>query len=70
MGISVSPCFAVELMAGLPTAIVAASDDPELAKRVQRLYSSSCLRVNTSTDVIGVEMSGALKVCCCKYPET
>ena len=28
---------------------------------VQRLFASSCLRVNTSTDVVGVEMSGALK---------
>jgi len=55
------PTFAVELMAGLPTAIVAASEDPELARRVQRLFASSCLRVNTSTDVVGVEMSGALK---------
>jgi glycerol-3-phosphate dehydrogenase (NAD+) len=55
------PTFAVELMQGLPTAIVAASESAELAWRVQRLFSSSCLRVNTSTDVVGVEMSGALK---------
>jgi glycerol-3-phosphate dehydrogenase (NAD+) len=55
------PTFAVELMQGLPTAIVAASTDEALAWRVQRLFGSSCLRVNTSTDVVGVEMSGALK---------
>ena len=55
------PTFAVELMQGLPTAIVAASEDEELARRVQRLFASSCLRVNTSTDVVGVELSGALK---------
>ena len=55
------PTFAVELMQGLPTGIVAASEDEILARRVQSLYGSSCLRVNTSTDVIGVEMSGALK---------
>lgn len=47
------PTFAVELMQGLPTAIVAASEDHELAWRVQRLFGSSCLRVNTSTDVVG-----------------
>lgn len=55
------PTFAVELMQGLPTGIVAASEDEALARRVQSLYGSSCLRVNTSTDVVGVEMSGALK---------
>ncbi len=55
------PSFAIELMQGLPTAIVAASEDAKLAQRVQRLYASSNLRVNTSTDVIGVETAGALK---------
>ena len=55
------PTFAVELMQGLPTGIVAASENEALARRVQSLYGSSCLRVNTSTDVVGVEMSGALK---------
>ena len=55
------PTFAIELMQGLPTAIVAASEDAALARRVQRLYASSNLRVNTSGDVIGVEMAGALK---------
>jgi glycerol-3-phosphate dehydrogenase (NAD+) len=55
------PSFAIELMQGLPTAIVAASEDAKLASRVQRLFASSNLRVNTSTDVIGVETAGALK---------
>ena len=55
------PSFAIELMQGLPTAIVAASEDVKLAVKVQRLFASSNLRVNTSTDVIGVEMAGALK---------
>ena len=55
------PTFAVELMQGLPTAIVAASTDKNLAGRVQRLFASTHLRVNTSNDVVGVELSGALK---------
>ena len=55
------PTFAVELMQGLPTAIVAASEDKNLAWLVQRLFASTHLRVNTSADVVGVEMSGALK---------
>ena len=55
------PTFALEIMKGLPTAIVAASRDPKLASDVQRLFSSSNLRVNTSGDVTGVEVAGALK---------
>eukprot|EP00899_Mesostigma_viride_P007217 jgi/Mesvir1/16497/Mv10050-RA.1 len=55
------PTFASELMQKLPTAIVTASKDPALGKSVQELFASQYLRVNTSTDVIGVEMAGALK---------
>eukprot|EP00270_Netrium_digitus_P014934 TRINITY_DN5159_c0_g1_i1.p1 TRINITY_DN5159_c0_g1~~TRINITY_DN5159_c0_g1_i1.p1 ORF type:complete len:189 (-),score=63.84 TRINITY_DN5159_c0_g1_i1:166-732(-) len=42
-------------------AMVAASKDPELARAVQQLLASRYLRVNTSRDVVGVEMAGALK---------
>lgn len=55
------PSFAIELMDELPTAMVAASRDKELAKACQQLLASRYLRVNTSTDVVGVEMAGALK---------
>jgi glycerol-3-phosphate dehydrogenase (NAD+) len=55
------PSFAIELMDELPTAIVAASRDKELARACQQLLASRYLRVNTSTDVVGVEMAGALK---------
>ncbi|XP_024397624.1 glycerol-3-phosphate dehydrogenase [NAD(+)] 2, chloroplastic [Physcomitrium patens] len=55
------PSFAIELMDELPTAMVAASRDKELARACQQLLASRYLRVNISTDVIGVEMAGALK---------
>ncbi|KAL3682526.1 hypothetical protein R1sor_000548 [Riccia sorocarpa] len=55
------PSFSVELMDELPTALVAASKDKELAKAAQQLLASRYLRVSTSSDVIGVEMAGALK---------
>ncbi|KAG0562818.1 hypothetical protein KC19_9G173600 [Ceratodon purpureus] len=55
------PSFAIELMDELPTAMVAASRDKELARACQQLLASRYLRVNTSTDVVGVEMAGALK---------
>lgn len=55
------PTFAVELMGGLPTAIVAASKVPGLATEAQQLFAGPFLRVNTSNDVVGVEIAGALK---------
>lgn len=55
------PSFSIELMDKLPTAIVAASKDPELARAAQQLLASRYLRVNTTKDVVGVEMAGALK---------
>ncbi|XP_057520276.1 glycerol-3-phosphate dehydrogenase [NAD(+)] 2, chloroplastic [Amaranthus tricolor] len=55
------PSFAKELMTKLPTAMVVASRDKKLANEVQQLLASERLRINTSSDVTGVEIAGALK---------
>lgn len=55
------PSFAAEVAAGHPTAVVIASPDPELAARLQMLISSDNLRGYSNTDLIGVELGGALK---------
>ncbi|KAL4423723.1 hypothetical protein ABPG75_001024 [Micractinium tetrahymenae] len=55
------PSFAKEVMMGRPTGIVAASKDKALARTIQRLFASPSMRVNTTTDVIGVEICGSLK---------
>jgi glycerol-3-phosphate dehydrogenase (NAD(P)+) len=55
------PSFAAEVAAGQPTAVVAASVDPNAAAVVQRVLSSDVFRVYTHDDVIGVELGGALK---------
>ncbi|HEX9895844.1 MAG TPA: NAD(P)H-dependent glycerol-3-phosphate dehydrogenase [Gemmatimonadales bacterium] len=55
------PSFADEVAAGQPTAVVAASLDPESSLRTQGLFSNSRFRVYTSVDVTGVEVGGALK---------
>lgn len=47
------PSFAIELMEGLPTMLVAASEYPGLAAHAVSLLASPCLRVNISDDVIG-----------------
>ena len=55
------PSFAAEVAAGLPTAVVIASVNPQLNTYIQREFSSPSLRLYTNEDVAGVELGGALK---------
>ncbi|MGA2206310.1 MAG: NAD(P)H-dependent glycerol-3-phosphate dehydrogenase [Terracidiphilus sp.] len=55
------PSFALEVAQGQPTAVTVAFSDPQVAALVQQEFSSESLRLYTSTDVIGVELGGALK---------
>ncbi|MGD0628319.1 MAG: NAD(P)H-dependent glycerol-3-phosphate dehydrogenase [Terracidiphilus sp.] len=55
------PSFALEVAQAQPTAVTVAFDDPAIAARIQQEFSSETLRLYTSTDVIGVELGGALK---------
>jgi glycerol-3-phosphate dehydrogenase (NAD(P)+) len=55
------PSFAKELRAGLPTAVVIASQNIEIRERAKALLHRSFFRVYDSEDVIGVEVAGALK---------
>ncbi len=55
------PSFALEVARGLPTAVAVACVDPVLAEDVQREFRAAYFRLYASTDVIGVEIGGALK---------
>ncbi|HXJ41384.1 MAG TPA: NAD(P)H-dependent glycerol-3-phosphate dehydrogenase [Bryobacteraceae bacterium] len=55
------PTFAREVAAGLPTAVVAASSDQDLAQDLQQRFSGPTFRVYASADPIGAEIGGALK---------
>jgi len=55
------PSFSAEVARGEPTAVVVASEAPESARRVQTLFQTGRFRVYTNTDVVGVELAGALK---------
>ncbi len=46
---------------GQPTAVTVAFSDPQVASLIRQEFSSESLRLYTSTDVIGVELGGALK---------
>ena len=60
-GVLSGPSFAREVAAGLPTAVTVASRDMEAASHIQRALSTPLFRVYASTDVIGLELGGALK---------
>lgn len=55
------PSFASEVARQLPTAVLAASADTAAAERVQEDFRGPFLRLYGSTDVIGVEIGGAMK---------
>ena len=55
------PTIADELASGLPATATAASEDEWLAKKVQETFNSVQFRIYTNTDIIGVELSGAVK---------
>ncbi len=61
MAVISRPCFAGEVAQGLPTALTVAADEVEHARRVATVLHGSSLRAYTSTDVIGVELGGAIK---------
>jgi glycerol-3-phosphate dehydrogenase (NAD(P)+) len=55
------PSFALEVARGDPTAITIASSDAALLRTVQQEFSDPSFRVYTNSDMIGVELGGALK---------
>jgi glycerol-3-phosphate dehydrogenase (NAD(P)+) len=61
LGVLSGPSFAAEVAAGQPTAVTVALTDQDAARRVQEHFSTSFFRVYTSDDVIGLELSAALK---------
>lgn len=55
------PNIAAELARHLPATAVAATPDEALGKMVQELFTTSYLRVYRNSDLVGVELAGALK---------
>lgn len=61
IGVLSGPSFAQEVAAGRPTAVTVALASNADAERAQALLSTESLRVYRNTDVVGVELGGALK---------
>lgn len=61
VGVLSGPSFAKEMMQRLPTVVTIASRFEKTAKAAQAMFSSEVFRTYTSTDVVGVQVGGALK---------
>jgi len=55
------PSHAEEVAQDLPASLVVAGDDAGVCKKVQQAFMSYVFRVYTSSDIIGVQLGGALK---------
>lgn len=55
------PSHAEEVGRTMPTTLVSASEELEVAEYIQDVFMSDRLRIYTNSDVIGVELGGALK---------
>jgi glycerol-3-phosphate dehydrogenase (NAD(P)+) len=55
------PTIAIEVAKKMPAIIVVASANKKTAKDIQEIFSNDYFRVYTSSDVVGVEISGPLK---------
>ncbi|MGE4441923.1 MAG: NAD(P)H-dependent glycerol-3-phosphate dehydrogenase [Desulfomicrobium sp.] len=55
------PSFASEVVAGMPTAVALGCADQALADLAQGLFSTENFRVYVNSDVLGVELGGAVK---------
>ena len=55
------PSHAEEVSIGMPTAVVAGADTLETAEYIQGIFMSPVFRVYTSTDILGIELGGAVK---------
>ena len=55
------PSHAEEIARRMPASVVAASTSSTLARQVQQAFTTERFRVYTNTDLVGVELAGALK---------
>jgi glycerol-3-phosphate dehydrogenase (NAD(P)+) len=55
------PTIADELVRKLPATATAASEDEQLAKIVQEIFTTPYFRIYRNTDIVGVELAGAMK---------
>ena len=61
MAVLSGPTFAREVGVGLPTAMTVAANDADFGDELARAFSGDNFRAYTSSDIVGVEVGGAVK---------
>jgi glycerol-3-phosphate dehydrogenase (NAD(P)+) len=61
MAVLSGPGFAADIARGLPTAMALGAQDLALAERLAQVLSGRTFRLYASSDVVGVQLGGALK---------
>ncbi|SDP75456.1 glycerol 3-phosphate dehydrogenase (NAD(P)+) [Desulforhopalus singaporensis] len=61
LGVLSGPSFAEEVAREIPTAVTLGFKDIEMAKEVQKIFGTEYFRVYASSDMVGLEISAALK---------
>jgi len=61
VGVVSGPSLASEVQSGVPTVVVVAANDEKLASAMQQVVHGKMFRAYRSTDLVGVELGGALK---------
>ncbi len=61
IGVLSGPSFAKEMVMRMPTVVTIASRWEKTARRAQAMFQSDFFRTYTTTDVVGVQVGGALK---------
>lgn len=61
LGVLSGPSFAKEVANGVPTAVTVGFHNIEVAKEIQHIFVTDYFRVYASSDIIGLEVSAALK---------
>ena len=55
------PTIAKEVLCGIPTTCIIASEERRVAQKLQNLFATPTFRIYLHQDIIGVELGGALK---------
>lgn len=61
LGVLSGPSFAKEVAQSIPTAVTVGFTNLEVAKEIQKIFVTDFFRVYASTDLVGLEISAALK---------
>jgi len=61
IGVLSGPSHAEEVSRDIPTAVTSAAPDLSTAERIRELFNTPRFRIYTQTDMLGVELCGALK---------